>query len=447
MSLSKASIVAAWPDDERASWLASLSPEIASALRWSWPFWGRPEQFAPGGRWRTWLLLAGRGFGKNRAGSEWVHEQAKDMPGSRGALVARTAADVRDVIVQGDSGLLNCGDPDFRPQYEPSKRRLTWPNGTTATCFSADEPDQLRGPQTHWGLCDEVASWSYPDAWDQFQLGLRLGDNPRAVVTTTPRPTKLLRELMASPDTVITRGTTFDNAENIDISAIVARFDGTTLGRQELYAEMLTDAPGAMWHRETVDAARLRESPELRRIVIGIDPAVTSGPDSDETGIIAAGLASAKVKVPGGRPQQHAYVLADRSGRFSPDTWARRAVQLYHDLKADMIVAEVNNGGDMVVHTIKTVDPSVPVRKIHSTRGKQTRAEPIAAQYEQGRVHHVGSFPELEDQMFTWQPGIDRKSPDRIDALVFALTDLTSATPTTGFKIPGGVIPNAVSGL
>ena len=430
MSQSKASVVASWPEARRATWLAKLSREEAGALRWSWAFWGRPEQHAPKGDWRTWLLLAGRGFGKTRAGAEWVNEQALAQAGCRIALLGRTAADVRDVMIT--HGVLVVGDPDKRPTYEPSKRRLTWPNGSMATCFSAEEPDQMRGPQYHRSWIDELAAFQYTDAYDQLQLGLRLGDRPRCVITTTPRPTPIIRLLLADPHTVITRGTTFDNSENISIDAIVARYGGTTLGRQELYAEILDDAPGAMWKRSDLDLYRVKEAPELRRIVIGVDPAVTSGEDSDETGIVAVGIDR----------RGHLYTLEDVSGRLSPDAWARRVASLYHRIGADCVVAEVNQGGDLVDHTIRTVDPKVHVKKVHASRGKHIRAEPVAAMSEQGRAHHVGVLAVLEDQQVTWQPGVDKRSPDRVDAYVHACNDLLASQPVTGFRVPGVAKPS-----
>ena len=434
MSLSPAGILARLPESERVEFWESLDPDTRRRLAWDWKFWGRPEQHAPEGDWRTWLLLAGRGFGKSRAGAEWINAQAIAEPDRRLALLGRTAADVRDVMV---SSLLGVGDPEKRPLYEPSKRRVTWPNGSFGICFSAEEPDQMRGPQYHVAWIDELAAFQYTDAWDQLQLGLRLGDHPRCVVTTTPRPTKLIRSLLSDPSTAVTRGTTFDNEDNIAIDAIVKKYGGTTLGRQELYAEILDDAPGALWNRSDIDRFRVNTSPNLRRIVIGVDPAVTSGADSDETGIIAVGADG----------KGDFFVLADRTCRASPDKWARAAVNLYHELQADAIVAEVNQGGDMVEHTIKTVDKSVHVRKIRASRGKAVRAEPIAALSEQGRVHFVGVFAGLEDELVTWQAGVDSRSPDRLDAFVHATSDLLASTPLRGLKILGSSNPNPAVGV
>lgn len=319
-------------------------------------------------------------------------------------------------MVEGESGLLAIAPPWARPVYEPSKRRLTWPNGAQATTYSADEPERLRGPQHDGGWLDEIGAWRYPAAFDMFQFGLRLGHDPRAVVTTTPKPTKIVRDLLAAPTTVTTRGSTFDNAANLAAPALDElrrRYLGTRLGRQELFAEILEDTPGALWKRDALDAARVVKHPDLARVVVGIDPAISSGEDSDETGIIGAGVGT----------DGRGYVLEDASLRGSPAAWARAAVTLYHKLHADRIVAEANQGGQMVEHTIHTVDPNVPVTLVHASRGKLTRAEPVAALYEQSRVAHVGTFPALEDQLCGWSQG-DADSPDRLDALVWALTAL-----------------------
>ena len=346
-------------------------------------------------------------------GSEWVRSVA--TPGARIALVGATAADVRDVIIEGESGILRVCPPDERPLYEPSKRRLTWPNGAIATAYSAEEPDRLRGPQHSMAYCDEVAAWAHPEAWDMMLMGLRLGDRPRVVATTTPKMVPLMRTIQASPGLVVTRGKTLDNAANLApsfLTGLMARYEGTRIGRQELEGEDLDDNPDALWSREAIDRLRVREAPELVRVVVAIDPAVTSTAESDETGIVVAGLGA----------DGRGYVLADRSGRFKPDAWARRAVEAYHEHRADRIVAEGNQGGEMVTHVLTTVEQGLPIRIVHATRGKATRAEPIAALYEQGRVSHVGGLPQLEDQLCTWMPG--GSSPDRLDALVWALTEL-----------------------
>jgi predicted phage terminase large subunit-like protein len=410
----------------------SIHARLAEALERDWPSVARPSQLAPSGDWRIWLLLAGRGFGKTRSGAEWVREQAETGKAGRIALVAPTAADVRDVIIEGESGLLAIAPDHARPLYEPSKRRLTWPNGAIATAYSADEPERLRGPQHDAAWCDELASWRYPDAWDMLMLGLRLGKDPRAVVTTTPKPTRLLRDLLsrAGTDVAVTRGSTMENEANLAsafLAQIVRRYEGTRLGRQELDAELLDDAPNAMWTRDLIERAHVAAAPSLRRIVVAIDPATTSGEESDETGIVVAG-----VGVDG-----EGYVLDDLSGRLAPTEWARRAVAAYQRHEADRVVAEVNAGGEMVEATLRVVDRNVSFKAVHASKGKVARAEPVAALYEQGRVHHVGAFPALEDQMCSFTTGYDRSSagmsPDRLDALVWALTELMLGTDVMAY--------------
>lgn len=336
-------------------------------------------------------------------------------------------------MVEGESGILATAPPWNTPKYEPSKRRLTWKNGAIATTYSADKPDQLRGPQHTGGWADELAAWRFVDAWDQFKFGLRLGNNPQAVITTTPRPTKIIRELLAGSyptvtprgrklrrSVAVTKGSTFENKGNLAptfLETIIAKYEGTRLGRQELYAEVLDDTPGALWKRAQLELLQLANPkllPAMERIVVSIDPAVSAEEGSDETGIISSGLG-----VDG-----DGYILDDLSGLFSPHEWATTSVKAYNDRDADRIIAEVNNGGDLVESTIRTVDQNVSYRAIHAKKGKALRAEPVAALYEQKRVHHAGSFPELEDQMCTWVPGVSKKSPDRVDAMVYGITDL-----------------------
>lgn len=384
-----------------------------------WPLWARAKQLPPEGDWRVWLILAGRGFGKTRTGAEWVRALAETGRAGRIALVGETAGDARDVMVEGESGLLACCPPWGRPLYEPSKRRVTWANGAMATCFSADDPDQLRGPQFDAAWADEIAKWRYEAAWDNLMLGLRLGADPRCVATTTPKPRAWLSRLMADPRTVLTRGGTRENATNLApafLDQILARYDGTRLGRQEIEGEYLVDVPGALWTRALIEAARVPAAavPELQRVVVAVDPAVTSGAEADETGIVVAGRDAGT----------GFWVLEDLTGRLSPDLWARRVADAFARVRADTVVCEVNQGGDLVAATLRTVDPTLPVRSVRATRGKRLRAEPVAALYEQGRVRHAGAFDALEDQMtrFTGAPG--DASPDRLDALVWALTDL-----------------------
>lgn len=410
--------------------------QTADQLKHPWYEDGGPardNQRPPLGDWRIWLLLAGRGFGKTRAGAEYIRFEVKERHARRIALVGATALDVRAVMVEGESGLLSIGAPEERPHFEPSLHRLTWPNGAVATLFSADEPNRLRGPQHDLAWCDELAAWRYPAAWDMLLMGLRLGSNPRAVVTTTPRPIKLIRELLSDPTVAVTGGRTLDNAANLApafLAEIVRRYEGTRLGRQELDAEILDDVPGALWSHALIDAHRVPAPPEsLVRIVVAIDPAASSSETADETGIIVAGRSA----------DGHGYVLADISLRGAPVAWARAAVQAWRDHRADRIVAEVNNGGDMVEGTLRAVEPLLPFAALHASRGKAVRAEPVSALYEQGLVHHVGTFPALEDQMCAFGPEFDRAaagySPDRVDALVWALTELLlKTTPGEGLR-------------
>jgi len=412
--------------------LGKLSDGQASALIHDWRFWGRTNQIAPDGDWMTWLFLAGRGAGKTRSGAEWIRERVRAGYG-RIALIAPTARDARNVMVDGESGLLAVcwrGDRDAggnvtgRPLYEPSKATVTWENGAKAFLYSAEEPERLRGPQHDTTWADELAAWKYMrDTWDMAMFGLRLGSDPKVMITTTPRPSLLLREIMADKTTTISRGSTFDNAPNLAPSflrAVRDRYDGTRIGRQELYAEILEEAEGALWTRAMIESARHRGPlPDLKRIVVAVDPAITATEQSDETGIVAAGAGA----------DDRAYVLRDVSGRYSPAEWARRAIKLFHGLEADMIVAEGNQGGEMVRHTLQTQWPEVPVKIVHASRGKQARAEPVAALYEQGRVSHCGNLSDLEDQMVNWEPLSGAASPDRMDALVWAITDLMIAAP------------------
>jgi predicted phage terminase large subunit-like protein len=391
--------------------LHSIAHALADTLAdGGWRAKARPSQLPPPGDWLGWLILAGRGFGKTRAGAGWVHELAETRQAGRIALVAATAADARDTLVEGVSGLLNTAPPWFRPVYEPSKRRVTWPNGAIATTFSSEEADRLRGPEHDAAWADELAAWEDPQAtWDMMQFGLRLGDRPRWLATTTPRPIRLLRELLARADVVVTRGSTFENEANLAptfLEAVRKRYEGTRLGRQELNRD------------------RLEQAPELRRVVVAIDPAASNNEGSDETGIIVAGRGEDK----------HLYVIEDLSGRYQPHEWARKAIQAYRRHKADRIVAEVNNGGQMVEATLRAVDPRVSFKAVHASRGKVVRAEPIAALYEKREVHHVGSFATLEDQMCAFTTDFDRGragySPDRVDGLVWALTELSGPQRT-----------------
>ena len=408
------------PNEEQQKILNQLTQRQLIDLRWDWDFWARPDQKPPEGDWRIWLILAGRGYGKTRSGAEWIRERVKSGEAKNIALVGRTAADVRDVMVNGPSGLLACCPPDERPIYEPSRRRIIWPNGAIAQTFSSQKPDQLRGPQHDTAWCDETAAWEYPyDTWDQLMFGLRLGD-PKCIVTTTPRPIQLLRDLIKSDKVVLTKGTTFDNKDNLAGSFfdhILDKYAHTNLGKQELYAELIDELPGALWTRAVIDSNRVAEAPELARIVIAVDPAMSSKRGSDETGIIIAGLGE----------DGDFYVIEDLSGRLSVDKWARVVVDAYHRLGADRVVAEVNQGGDLVEKVIRQIDSGISYRAIRASKGKFARAEPVASRYEQGRCHHVGGgHSQLEDQLCSYSSTFMPQSPDRLDALVYAITELDS---------------------
>ena len=413
---------------EREKLLNSLSPAEKAKLKWDWDFWARPDQKPPEGTdWFVWLILAGRGWGKTRTGAEWVRTLAAENPGCRIALVAETAADARDVIIKGDSGLLSVDPTLDESSWSPTNRCLTWPNGSKAWTYNATEPDQLRGPQHHFAWVDELAKFRYGEAlWDQVVFGLRLGDNPQALITTTPQPKKVIKALAANKSTRITRGSTKDNLANLARSAVEQmydRYEGTRLGRQELEGEILGDIPGALWTRESIDDNRVPEAPEdLERVLVAVDPAASSHEGSDENGIVVVGLARDKDGYARG------YILEDASLRGTPEEWAKKAIHMYRKWSADKIVAEKNQGGEMVSSVLRSVDRSVPVKLVHASRGKVIRAEPISALYEQGRIHHVGMFDKLEDQMCEFSIDNVRNSstgsPDRVDALVWGLSEV-----------------------
>lgn len=404
-----------------SEFMKSLTKEqLIAGRRFQWEaILARKEQLPDNDNWVTWLFLAGRGAGKTRTAAEYLAWQAITNPQTRWAIVAPTHADARDTCVEGESGILNVlREYNVLKDYNRSRSEIFLTNKSRIKLYSGEEPDRLRGPQFHGGWFDELAAFKYPEAWDQYQFGARLGEHPRTIVTTTPRPTKLIKDLLKRDNVKVVRGSTFDNAKNLAPSALAElrlRYENTRLGRQELYGEVLEEVEGALWTRDIIETSRVTECPALVRIVIGVDPAVTSGESSDETGIVAVGITA----------NGHYYVLADKTLRATPDAWARASVNLYHELKADRIVAETNNGGDMVTLLMRQVDPTVSVKKVTATRGKQLRAEPISSLYEQGRVHHVGYFEQLESQMCEWTP-LSKESPDRLDALVWALTELNS---------------------
>lgn len=396
--------------------IRQLEKEEIDLLTFDWEgVWARDKQILPLGAWFVWLLMCGRGFGKSRTGSETIRIWKDQVPIIH--LVGETAADARDVMIEGESGILSVSPNYDRPLYEPSKRRITWKNGAIANVFSAEDPEQLRGPHCYKAWADELAKWHYPDAWDQLVLGAQLGENPQIIVTTTPRPTDLIKNLIEEKDTHLTVGTTYENKANLSrkfLEKIIKRYEGTRLGDQELLAKILEDIEGALWNMALIEKNRVPKAPEMKRIVIAIDPAVSSKKTSDETGIAVCGLGVDNL----------GYVLEDISGRYTPNGWAKKAINAYYDWKADRIIGEVNNGGDMIENTLRGLDDSIPYKSVHATRGKIIRAEPIVAMYERGEIKHVGIHEGLETQMTTWNAKEGAKSPDRVDALVWGFTEL-----------------------
>lgn len=407
-------------DDECREWL------------WDWQVWGRKAQHAPDGDWRIWLVMAGRGFGKTRLGAEWVRQQAEDDPDARIALVAASLHEARSVMVEGESGLLSVGSPDKRPVYESSVRRLVWANGAQAFLYSAGEPESLRGPQHSHAWCDEVAKWDAGalrgtsraiSAWDNLLMGLRLGDDPRLLATTTPRPVPLVTRMLDEGEAggvVLTRGSTFDNAPNLParfVAAMEQTFGDTLLGRQELHGELISDLVGALWSRALIESAREAVAPPCTRVVVAVDPPASA--HGDACGIVVCGLGDDRI----------ARVLADCSvEQASPERWARAVADAALAWSADRVVAEANQGGAMVEAVLRAAEASLPLRLVHASRGKTARAEPVAALYEAGRVRHAGMFPRLEDELCGLMPGGDYqgpgRSPDRADACVWGLTEL-----------------------
>ena len=405
--------------------LAKLKPRELEALETFWQVFVHPHQTPPAGDWSTWLLLGGRGAGKTRSGAEWVRRLALGDDGmppvSPIALVGETEHDVREVMIEGVSGILAAHARAERPLWIPTRRRLEWRNGAVAQAFSAEEPDSLRGPQFAAAWCDELAKWrNAQDAFDMLQFGLRLGARPQQLITTTPRPIALIRRLIADPATIVTRAGTHANVRNLSpafLDAVLARYAGTRLGRQEIDGEIVEERPDALWSRALLESCRVQQVPPLRRVVVAVDPPASAGRGADACGLVAAGVAE----------NDAAYVLADETASgLSPTGWAAKAIALWRRHNADALIVEVNQGGDMVREVIKQADRAVPVTPVRATRGKWLRAEPVAALYEQGRVKHAGVFPALEDEMCDF--GLDGlsggRSPDRLDALVWALTAL-----------------------
>ena len=413
-------------DPEAVAVMESLTGSEAALLRYRWPFWARPAQLPPETDWGVWLLMTGRGFGKTRAGAEWVIEQAK-TPGKRIAMVGRIPADARDVMIGGESGILSCSPPGFRPRYVGTSRALKWPNGSEALIYSSESPDDLRGPNFHCAWVDELAKYRHAQAtWDTLVMAVRLPPDPRIVVTTTPRPIPIIKMLVGDPSTHVTTGTSYDNRANLSekfFERLIRRYEGTYLGQQELEGLLISDRPGAMWDRATLERNRVAAAPDMVRMVVAVDPPGSASQESAEAGIVVVGRAA----------DGCGYVLADGSLHATPNGWGTQAVRLHDQFHADSLVAESNQGGDMVGFTIRECARALPrdgdrtsgtitYVPVVASRGKQTRAEPIAALYSQGRVRHVGMFSDLEDQLTSWVPG--EKSPDRLDALVWGLTAL-----------------------
>jgi phage terminase large subunit-like protein len=418
-----AAAVAALDDADRAALIGVLAEEDAIAMLADWRFWARPSQLPPPGDWRIWLVMAGRGFGKTRAGAEWVRGVAEGDPQARIALVGATIGDVRRVMIEGESGLLGIAPEGGRPRWEPSLGRLRWPNGAEARLFAASEPEALRGPQHSHAWCDEIAKWANgQETWDNLMLGLRLGSLPRVMATTTPRPVPLLRGLIGRDDAVVTGGRTRDNRQHLPpgfLAAVTTDYAGTRLGRQELDGELIEEVEGALWPHALIERCRVREAPDPVRVVIGVDPPAGAGAGSDACGIVVAALGRDGI----------GYVIEDASVQgVAPEGWAAAVVSAAHRHGADRVIAEANNGGAMVESVLRASDAGLPVRLVHASRGKVARAEPVSVLYERGQVRHVGAFPALEDELagFTLDGGYQGpgRSPDRADALVWALTAL-----------------------
>ncbi len=419
-------VLATLDEGARNDIISTLTDNEAINASTDWFLQARREQMPPQWDWFIWVVMAGRGWGKNWTGANWLVNEHVAKRAKNSAIIAATSADLRRFCIDGPSGILSLSPSWFRPEYKPATSKLIWPDGAITSLFTSEIPDRLRGPNLDKVWCDELAAWRYLDeTWEMLQLCLRYGDSPQCVVTTTPRPRKVLKNLLArvrseefsNGDVAISHGSTHDNADNLPsrfINEIIAQYKGTRLERQEIFGELLPEFEGALWSHDLLDECRVPEQPTLTRIGVGVDPAISSDEGSDLTGIVVAGLG----------PEKHGYVIGEHSLRASPEGWGSKVVMLYHELEADFVVAEKNQGGEMVAATIRAVDDSVPVKLVHASRSKVVRAEPIAAYYEQHRVHHVGTFSDLEDEMTLVLPGRIKKSPDRADALVYVLTEL-----------------------
>lgn len=429
MAKSQAQLVAELPEEERQEILEGIEPE---QLLYDWGFWSRPEQQEPADDWwSVWAIVAGRGHGKTRSGAEWVREKAK-VPNTRIALVARTSSDARQVMVEGESGIVSVCPPSEEPEYKPSVRELHWPNGSIATTFTSVEPDQLRGPQFNYAWCDEMGAWGHVPgvdgltAWDNVQIATRLGDHPKLLATTTPKRIPAMQELLKREgrDVVVTRGSTLENAGNLGenyLNFIFGMYAGTRMEQQELHGIMLDDVEGALWNDDIIDHVSAVPI-GLPLKVIAVDPSVAENP-TDECGIVVCGATAGRAL-----NQRHAYVLDDMSIHGAPEVWAKEVVRAWEQWQCPVVV-EVNQGGSLVKSMIHSINRHIPIIEVRARVGKAVRAEPVVLKYDQGRVHHIGYLGELEAQMTSWVPGETRKSPDRVDALVYAITALLVAPP------------------
>ncbi len=405
-----------------------LSPQMLQILMTDWLIMAREDQLPPPGRdWKTWLLLGGRGAGKTRTGAEWVRGLAEGLFAKNIALIGETYGDVREVMIEGPSGLRSIAPDDSRPHFEATRQRLVWPNGAVAQMFSAEAPDGLRGFQFDAAWADEICKWRYAETvWSNLQLALRLGNNPKQVVTTTPKPTAFIKRLLTRPSTLSVRSRTADNLANLApdfFDEVSNLYGGTRLGRQELEGEIIEDLEGALWDWRLIEAARIEAAPELERVVLAVDPPVSAGAKADACGVILAGCAEITGQITG-------FVLADLTVQGqTPLQWARHVVSACERHQVDRVVVEVTQGGDLVETLLRQINANVPVKKVHASRGKILRAEPVMALYERGLVRHVGAFPDLEDEMTRYRGGANEKSPDRLDALVWALSDLMPMMP------------------
>lgn len=429
-NMSKAEILSKMAHEEREAFYKTLTPEESELLLYDWSFWGRPKQQIPPGDWFAWLIMGGRGFGKTRTGAETIREW-QNQGFDRFALIGQTVADVRDVMLHGESGLITISPKHNKPVYIASRRQVEWPNGARAFLYSGDEPEQLRGPQHQKGWLDEIVKFKYlEECLDMFELGLRIGLNPQYLATTTPKSRPALKKMVADDATHLTTGSSFENLGNLSsrfIERVIKKYEGTRLGRQELYAELFTDVAGALWTYDLIERTRVRTVPEdLVRIAVALDPSTTNNNRSAEAGIITAGLSK----------DGHCYIMYDDSLKAHVSVWSGAAVRRYKDVQADIMIGEANNGGDLIEALIQTHGSGINYQKVHAARGKFTRAEPVAALHEKGVIHIVGELPELETELAEWVPGED--SPNRLDAMVWAVTALMLDEDESGLIRPIG---------